>query len=300
MTQTVNALNLKNIVDDFRLLADRHKQINSYGFGDLDEFSYQVDRRDKQENRSDQAPYYPYLYVIPANVIQEFGFMTYEFNLIMSDIMKRDMDNMTDILSDTLQMMNDVVSMFRLSYTEAHGNYNEFYFVDDAITMIPFIEQYEDLLCGYSATIRIKTKTYLDRCAAAFNDFPAETPCVSASPTPTTTTTPTPTPTPTCPAITTQYVNGEVLQNGVVIRGSLWNDSGFTSSAEAICQYDALFSFTGSQGTIMTNVVEKFDEGEHNDVYNASDDLQPGETLTNVVINSVIPQCPCINIILPS
>ena len=300
MTQTVNALNLKNIVDDFRLLADRHKQINSYGFGDLDEFSYQVDRRDKQENRSDQAPYYPYLYVIPANVIQEFGFMTYEFNLIMSDIMKRDMDNMTDILSDTLQMMNDVVSMFRLSYTEAHGNYNEFYFVDDAITMIPFIEQYEDLLCGYSATIRIKTKTYLDRCSAAFNDFPAETPCVSASPTPTTTTTPTPTPTPTCPAITTQYVSGEVLQNGVVIRGSLWNDSGFTSSAEAICQYDALFSFTGSQGTIMTNVVEKFDEGEHNDVYNASDDLQPGETLTNVVINSVIPQCPCINIILPS
>jgi hypothetical protein len=190
MTQTVNALNLKNIVDDFRLLADRHKQINSYGFGDLDEFTYQVDRRDKQENRSDQAPYYPYLYVIPANVIQEFGFMTYEFNLIISDIMKRDMDNMTDILSDTLQMMNDVVSMFRLSYTQANGNYNEFYFVDDAITMIPFIEKYEDLLCGYSATIRIKTKTYLDRCAAAFNDFPAETPC-----------TPTPTPSPTATQI---------------------------------------------------------------------------------------------------
>jgi hypothetical protein len=203
MTQTVNALNLKNIVDDFRLLADRHKQINSFGFGDLDEFSYQVDTRDKEKNPSDQAPYYPYLYVVPSNVIQEFGFMIYEFNLIMSDIMKRDMDNMTDILSDTLQMMNDVVSMFRLSYTEAHGNYNEFYFVDDPITMMPFIERYEDLLCGYSATLRIKTKTYLDRCAAAFNDFPIETPCVSASPTPsiTPTNTPTnegtPTPTPT-------------------------------------------------------------------------------------------------------
>jgi hypothetical protein len=56
--------------------------------------------------------------------------------------------------------------------------------------MIPFIEQYEDLLCGYSATIRIKTKTYLDRCSAAFNDFPAETPC-----------TPTPTPSPTATQI---------------------------------------------------------------------------------------------------
>jgi hypothetical protein len=309
MTQTIQGLNLKNIVADFQLLADRHKQINSFGFGDLDEFSYQVDRRDKEVNPSFQAPYYPYFYVIPSNVIQEFNFMTYEFNLIVSDIMKRDMDNMTDILSDTLQMMNDIISMFRLSYTEANGNYNEFYFVDDAVTLVPFIERYEDLLCGYSATLRIKTRTPLDRCVAAFNDFPAD-PCVTPSPTPTQTstqtptptptTTSTPTPTPTCPAITTQYVKGEVLQNGVVIRGSLWNDSGFTSSAEAICQYDALFSFTGSQGTIMTNVVEKFDEGEHNDVYNASSELQPGETLTNVVINSVIPQCPCINIILPS
>jgi hypothetical protein len=165
--------------------------------------------------------------------------------------------------------------------------------------MVPFIETYDDLLCGYSATLRIKTRVSLDRCVAAFNEFPAETPCISPSPTPTNTSIPTPTPTPTCPAITTQYVSGQVLQNGVVIRGSLWNDSGFTSSATAICQYDALFSFTGSMGTIVTNVIEKFDQGEHNDVYNASSDLQMGETLVNVTINSVIPQCPCINIILP-
>jgi len=193
MTQTVQGLNLKNIVADFQLLADRHKQINSFGFGDTDEFTYQVDRRDKEVNPSDQAPYYPYFYVVPSNVIQEFNFMTYEFQLIVSDIMKRDMDNMTDILSDTLQIMNDVISMFRLSYTEANGNYNEFYYVDEAVTLIPFIERYEDLLCGYSATLRIKTRTPLDRCVAAFNDFPIETPCISPSPTPSITPSPTPT-----------------------------------------------------------------------------------------------------------
>lgn len=279
MTKTIYALNLKNIVDDFQLLAQRHKQINSYGFGDLDEFSYQVDRRDKVANPSDQAPYYPYFYVVPANVIQEFGFMTYEFNLIVSDIMKRDMDNMTDILSDTLQIMNDIISMFRLSVTEQLGNYNEYYYLDDAVTMIPFIEQYEDLLCGYSATIRIKTKTYLDRCTAAFDPFP---------------------PDPCCDGTLTQYVKGEILQNGVVIRGSLWNDSGFTSSATAQCTYDALFSFTGDMGTIVVNQTEQFLTGEHNDIYNASSQLQAGETLTNVTINSVIPQCPCINIVLPT
>jgi hypothetical protein len=88
--------------------------------------------------------------------------------------------------------MNDVISMFRLSVTEQLGNYNEYYYLDEAVTMVPFIEQYEDLLCGYSATIRIKTKTYLDRCVAAFEPFPSD-PCVS--PTPTQTSTPTPTPT---------------------------------------------------------------------------------------------------------
>jgi len=184
MTKTIYGLNLKNIVDDFQLLANRHKQINSFGFGDLDEFTYQVDRRDKEVNLSDQAPYYPYLYVVPANVIQDFGFMTFEFNLIVSDIMKRDMDNMTDVLSDTLQIMNDVISMFRLSVTKQLGDYNKYYYLDDAVTMVPFIEQYEDLLCGYSATIRIKTKTYLDRCVAAFEDFPID-PCNLPTPTPT-------------------------------------------------------------------------------------------------------------------
>jgi hypothetical protein len=82
-----------------------------------------------------------------------------------------------------------------LSYTEANGNYNEFYYVDEAVTLVPFIERYEDLLCGYSATLRIKTRTPLDRCVAAFNPFPAD-PCVTPSPTPTPTTTPTPTQTP--------------------------------------------------------------------------------------------------------
>ena len=104
MTQTIYGLNLKNIVDDFQLLADRHKQINSFGFGDVDEFTYQVDRRDKQVNPSDQAPYYPYFYVVPSNVIQEFGFMTYEFQLLVSDIMKRDMDNMTDISNNNVEI----------------------------------------------------------------------------------------------------------------------------------------------------------------------------------------------------
>lgn len=331
MTKTINGLNLKNIVDDFQLLAQRHKQINSYGFGDLDEFSYQVDRRDKEVNPSDQAPYYPYLYVVPANVIQDFGFMTYEFNLIVSDIMKRDMDNMTDILSDTLQIMNDVISMFRLSVTEQLGNYNEYYYLDDAVTMVPFIEQYEDLLCGYSATIRIKTKTYLDRCVAAFNDFPIETPCISPSPTPTITptntptntgtptqtptqtitptntetptptptNTETPTPTPTCP-ITTQYLEVQLSDN-TKFKLILWNQPNFTSPATANCDYIISGAAYGSLGTVFYGQ-ETIDEGQHQHQFDLAPVLQPGEVVTAFdVFSYTLSGCPCpVNLIFPT
>ena len=309
MTKTIYGLNLKNIVDDFQLLAQRHKQINSYGFGDLDEFSYQVDRRDKEVNLSDQAPYYPYLYVVPANVIQEFGFMTYEFNLIVSDIMKRDMDNMTDILSDTLQIMNDVISMFRLSVTEKLGNYNEYYYLDDAVTMVPFIEQYEDLLCGYSATIRIKTKTYLDRCVAAFDDFPAD-PCVSPTPTQTTTptntptntqtptTTPTQTPTSTCP-VTTQYLEVQLSEN-TKFKLILWNQPNFTDAATANCNYIISGTAYGSLGTIFTGQ-ETILSGEHQHQFNLAPVLLPGEIVSSFdVLGYTLSGCPCpVNLILP-
>jgi len=306
MTKTIYGLNLKNIVDDFQLLANRHKQINSFGFGDLDEFTYQVDRRDKVVNPSDQAPYYPYLYVVPANVIQDFGFMTFEFNLIVSDIMKRDMDNMTDILSDTLQIMNDVISMFRLSVTEQLGDYNKYYYLDDAVTMVPFIEQYEDLLCGYSATIRIKTKTYLDRCVAAFEDFPIETPCISPSPTPsitpsntpTQTPTQTQTPTSTCP-VTTEYLEVDLSEN-TKFKLILWNQPNFTSPATANCNYIISGSAYGSLGTIFTGQ-ETILSGEHQHQFDLAPVLQPGEIVTSFdVLGYTLSGCPCpVDLILP-
>lgn len=282
MTKSIYNLNLKNIVDDFQLLADRHKQINSFGFGDLDEFSYQVDRRDKQPNPSDQAPYYPYLYIVPANVIQEFGFMVYEFNLIVADIMKRDMDNMTDLLSDTLQIMNDIISMFRLSVQEQQGNYNEYYYLDDAVTMVPFIEQYDDMLCGYSATLRIKTKTSLDRCIAAFNDFPSD-PCVTP------TNTSTPTPTPTCSLIT-QYLLDEIQGNNS-IKFSLFEDSAYTINANAICNYALSGTYDILNGAINQPYTTLMSTNEHEHEYNT------GFNISGYTITAINVTCPCVNII---
>jgi hypothetical protein len=194
-------INFKSIIDDFRLLSNYHKQINSFGFGDITEFGYLTDSRDKESNPDNQAPYYPLMFVVPNTATQELQYMTYEFNVIVADIIERDLDNMIDVLSDTNQILDDIISQFRLSVTNSLGNFNQNYYLDDAVTCIPFIEAYQDLLAGWSGTFRIKIMTPLDRCDAAFNDMTGPFPTQNPTPTPTQTPSGTAQPTPT-PSVT--------------------------------------------------------------------------------------------------
>ena len=179
-----NGINLKTFTDDFRVLADYHKQIQSFGFGKMDEFTYWNEMRLKEYNEHFNSPYYPYFYVIPQDVIQKFGFMEYKFTFITSDIIQRDLANQVDVLSDTLQIMDDIIGQFRLSVTESLGNFNELYYLNTPITCVPFLEKYDDLLGGWVAEVTIEVKTPLDRCDAPFEPWTSPTPTATPTGTP--------------------------------------------------------------------------------------------------------------------
>ena len=203
-----NGINLKTFTDDFRVLSEYHKQIQSFGFGDMDDFIYWNEMRLKQDNNHYNSPYYPYFYVVPQDVTQKFGFMEYKFTFIISDIIQRDLENQNDVLSDTLQIMDDILGQFRLSVYESLGNFNELFYLDTPITCTPFLEKYDDLLGGWTADVTIKVMIPLDRCDAPFNSFltptPTVTPTTTATPSPTPTNTETSTPTPTVTATSTE------------------------------------------------------------------------------------------------
>lgn len=218
------------------------------------------------KNVSGTTVQYPYLFVVPQGIQYEENTTLYQLSILFVDRLNDTLDNEKDVISDQSLNARNFLSTIK------RGFLSEYFEIDTPVQAIPFVERFNDNVGGVA----------LDLNLIVFEDMNA---CDSYVP---------------CDEIITQYVKGEILQNQKVIRGSLWNDSGFTSPAQAICQYDALFSFTGSMGTIVINEVEKFDEGEHNDVYNASNQLQHDEVLVNVEIVSVIPQCPCINIVLPT
>ena len=192
-----DGINFKTFTDDFRVLADYHKQIQSFGVGKMDEFTYWNEMRLKEYNEHFNSPYYPYFYVIPNDVTQNFGFMEYKFTFIVSDIIQRDLANQVDVLSDTLQIMDDILGQFRLSVTDSLGNFNELYYLDTPITCVPFLEKYDDLLGGWVADVMIKVMTPLDRCDAAFNSWLTPTPTATPTNTPSNTPTGTPGATPT-------------------------------------------------------------------------------------------------------
>ena len=197
-----DSINFKTFHDDFRLLADYHKQLNSFGFGNYEDLSYWTESRLKQNNPTFESPFFPLLYVVPSNAEQRIeqngsSYMEYEFNCIVMDIIDRDLANQVDVLSDTNQILDDIISQFRLSVTESLGCFNSKYYLDETIEMIPFLEKYSDLCGGWNAILKVKVMTPLDRCNAAFRPFITPTPTATPTPTPTNTNTPTPSITPT-------------------------------------------------------------------------------------------------------
>jgi hypothetical protein len=198
-------VNFKTFADDFRLLADYHKQINSFGIGSLEDLSYWTEMRDKEDNVDYQAPYYPLMYVVPGNVTQKFGYMDYQFNVIVLDVLERDINNQIDVLSDTNQILDDVISQFRLSVRDSLGNFNSKYYLENPVSCFPFLENFHDLCAGWTASLNISVMSPLDRCDAPFNSFgtptPTQTPTQTSTPTQTPSQTPTETATPT-PSVT--------------------------------------------------------------------------------------------------
>lgn len=277
-----DTINFKTFHDDFRLLADHHKQINSFGFGNFEDLSYWTESRLKQDNPTFESPFFPLLYVIPSTTtteIQENGssWTQFTFNCIVMDIVNRDDGNQIDVLSDTAQILDDIIGQFRLSVNQSLGCFNAKYYLDDAVEITPFIEEYSDLTAGWNGVLRIKVMTPLDRCAAAFEPWIPVTPTITPSNTPTIT------PTATCP-ITTQYLEVEVFDS-TKFKLILWNQPDYTSPASALCDYIISGCAFGSLGTIYCGT-ETITTGQHQHQFNLAPVLLPGEVVTGFTVNS--------------
>jgi len=144
---------LKKIFNDFQ---QRHLQLNSFYYGNVDKIGDSVEF------------VYPMFGVIPGDVIVtnvtagQQRSVRFRYTILVADLEKRDDTNETEIHSDALQILGDFIS----EIDENDFFYdNEIEIVGDLL-ITPFTERFSDLVTGQALTITFQAPFKFLYCAA--------------------------------------------------------------------------------------------------------------------------------------
>ena len=162
--------NYKKIVDLIQLIGKQHQMINSTGVGTIEQLVMFVQDRLNQDNTIDTySVEYPLLYIIPEPAQTNGKSMTYSFDLICADITNvKNFEADTDVLSDTLQILEDVIAKMFWTIDNASCYYS--WNISYPITFTPFQEDYADRLNGWTCKVEIEVPQPINLCDAPFTE----------------------------------------------------------------------------------------------------------------------------------
>ena len=153
--QTINQL-----VSVFKDIATRHYQINGFGVGD----SWEIG--------ADKAYMHPVLWVNPvtANMPStDTGYKTFEinFDVRVFDLVHKDESNENDVLSDTIDILKDIIVEFK-----GHPYYvnSQLNIIDD-INFEAFTEEFDEEVSGWLCEISLMTPVLTSFCGIPATDI---------------------------------------------------------------------------------------------------------------------------------
>ena len=264
-------ISLSRLISLFEGYIATDPRLQSFGFGDLSEFGFNMDF---------EYGNYAFMFVTPINSVFEVNLTRYQFSIIFADRLNDDRSNQVQVVSD----MNLVARRFVSQIYINSGNLFDYMNIVLPTETIPFLDRFNFEVAGVVLNMSIEVFEDMNAC-----DF---------FPTPTMTPTTTPTPTPTCP-VTTQYLE-VLLQDNTKFKLVLWNDAGFMSPATALCDYTISGTAFGDLGTVY-NGSETIFEAQHQHQFDLAPVLLPGEIITGFTVSSYTTiSCTCpVNLILP-
>lgn len=272
------------IIDLLESAQQASPRMRSFAQGDIVYFS---------DSMSGNTIQYPLMFATPLAMTYDENTTTYQMSIIFADIVNTDLSNEIDVVSDMELEARSLLSQIK------RGSLMDTIDCILPASSSPFFERFNDHVGGVVLDVSLIVFEDINAC----NPYPSPTvsPSVSVTPTPTVTISPSITPTPThtpsptpSGTVTTQYLTATPQgSNNVDFR--LWQNSGHTVTAQAICNITIGFSVTGNLGgTATSTTVMATNDHTHQVNINS---LIPGETLVSVVINSVTPACGFYNVI---
>jgi|TARA_R110000824_G_C14827352_1_gene637452 hypothetical protein len=161
-----------NVINTLKNIGDNHHQIATVTTGDI--FDINLEKMEK----------FALMHINPVNVTTgDFG-LTYNFQIFIADLVSEKEDwteaniqsannlsNEQEVLSETLQISVDIISMLRHSlYQSAKlpdiaADINEpLYFAEGQQTLEPFTERFDNLLTGWVFSLGVLVANNFDAC----------------------------------------------------------------------------------------------------------------------------------------
>jgi hypothetical protein len=134
------------IIEVFRTVANKHLQIHHFGHGMIEDVNTFQQEDDK----------FPVLWVVPQSTRLTDNSTVYRMRVLVFDIDKTSDDYRTEILSDTLQIISDVIKYLK--------NEDWDYGVLQDQNCIPFVQKFVDYCAGWYADIEIDTVSNNNPC----------------------------------------------------------------------------------------------------------------------------------------
>ena len=153
-------MTLNQIIAAIRRAGENHKMIRSIAFGP----EYDIVADGGKEN-------YPLLYCIPDTTTMLFDMSTddkektYSFVMSVMDRQFEDSSNQMEVLSDTLQILEDIIASLQYIYRDSRVN---FAVNDDAI---PFFDAQGDIVAGHTIRMEVGVPVNRDFCSVPSNDY---------------------------------------------------------------------------------------------------------------------------------
>ena len=145
-----------NVVNTLKCIGDQHLEIKSTTTGDITDI-------DLEKNTL-----FPLYHINPVSVDVSMSQKTFNFQLFVMDIVDADGDAEQTVLSDTLQIITDIIAILKhgeilYGYDASHGE-EERYFVDDDFSIEPFTERFDNSVTGWSVDVGIIVESELNSC----------------------------------------------------------------------------------------------------------------------------------------
>ena len=158
-----------NVINTLKNIGDQHHQIATVTTGDI--FDINLEKMEK----------FALMHINPVNVTTgDFG-LTYNFQIFICDLVSEkenwteanfqsadNLSNEQEVLSETLQISVDIISMLRHSEHQSTQNVDDIntpvYFAEGQQTLEPFTERFDNLLTGWVFSLDVVVANDFNAC----------------------------------------------------------------------------------------------------------------------------------------